>query len=80
MGISLDYGVFISGAGSDEERNSVILAASFSMLTTVMGAGALLSASHPVMFSIGVTLVSGVVAAYLSAVFCIPAFQKVFKK
>ncbi|MCP4106699.1 MAG: hypothetical protein GY749_14365 [Desulfobacteraceae bacterium] len=80
LGISLDYGVFISGAGSDEERNSVILAASFSMLTTVMGAGALLFASHPVMFSIGVTLVSGVVAAYLSAVFCIPAFQKVLKK
>ncbi|MCP4353043.1 MAG: hypothetical protein GY795_46930 [Desulfobacterales bacterium] len=50
------------------------------MLTTVMGAGALLFASHPVMFSIGVTLVSGVVAAYLSAVFCIPAFQRVFKK
>ena len=49
------------------------------MLTSMMGAGALLFASHPVMFSIGVTLVSGIIAAYLSAVFCIPAFKKVLK-
>lgn len=79
LGLSLDYGVFISSADSVKRRDSVIIAASFSMITTVMGAGALLFASHPVMFSIGVTLVSGVTAAYLSAVFCIPAFQKVFK-
>ena len=79
LGVSLDYGVFISSANSKEERKSVILAATFSMLTTIMGAGALLFASHPVMFSIGITIVSGVIAAYLTAVFCIPAFQKVFK-
>jgi predicted exporter len=79
LGLSLDYGVFISNADSVKKRDSVIIAASFSMITTIMGAGALLFASHPVMFSIGVTLVSGVTAAYLSAVFCIPAFQKVFK-
>jgi hypothetical protein len=79
LGVSLDYGVFISSANSIEERKSVILAATFSMLTTIMGAGALLFASHPVMFSIGITIVSGVIAAYLTAVFCIPAFQKVFK-
>ncbi|MCP3900855.1 MAG: hypothetical protein GY707_14205, partial [Desulfobacteraceae bacterium] len=79
LGLSLDYGVFISSAESFKERESVIIAATFSMLTTIMGAGALLFASHPVMFSIGVTLVSGVIAAYLSAVFCIPAFKKVLK-
>ncbi len=79
LGLGLDYGVFISSADSVKKRDSVIIATSFSMITTIMGAGALLFASHPVMFSIGVTLVSGVTAAYLSAVFCIPAFQKVFK-
>ncbi|MCK5100467.1 MAG: hypothetical protein KAR45_20325, partial [Desulfobacteraceae bacterium] len=79
LGLSLDYGVFISSADSLENRKSVIIAATFSMLTSMMGAGALLFASHPVMFSIGVTLVSGIIAAYLSAVFCIPAFKKVLK-
>ena len=79
LGLSLDYGVFISNADCVKKRESVIIAASFSVITTIMGAGALLFASHPVMFSIGVTLVSGVTAAYFSAVFCIPAFQKVFK-
>lgn len=77
LGISLDYGVFISTADSEKEKKSVLVAATFSMLTTIMGAGALLFASHPVMFSIGLTLVSGVTAAYLSAVFLIPAFKKV---
>jgi predicted exporter len=79
LGLSLDYGVFISSAESDKELNSVIVATTFSMLTSLMGAGALLFASHPVMFSIGTTIVSGVLAAYLSAVFCIPAFKKVLK-
>ena len=79
LGLSLDYGVFISSAENDKNLKSVITATTFSMLTSLMGAGALLFALHPVMFSIGVTLVSGIVAAYLSAVFCIPAFKKVFK-
>ncbi len=79
LGLSLDYGVFISGTDSKKELNSILIGASFSMVTTIMGAGALLFASHPVMFSIGVTLVSGVTAAYFSAVFCIPAFKKVLK-
>ncbi|MCK5311845.1 MAG: hypothetical protein KAJ62_07040 [Desulfobacteraceae bacterium] len=79
LGLSLDYGVFISSAESVKELNSVIIATTFSMLTSLMGAGALLFASHPIMFSIGTTIVSGVIAAYLSAVFCIPAFKKVLK-
>ncbi|MCD4742516.1 MAG: hypothetical protein K8R67_08600 [Desulfobacteraceae bacterium] len=79
LGLSLDYGVFISSAEPGKELNSVIVATTFSMLTSLMGAGALLFASHPVMFSIGTTIVSGVIAAYLSAVFCIPAFKKVLK-
>ncbi len=79
LGLSLDYGVFISGAKSDEELSSILIGTSFSMITTIMGAGSLLFASHPVMFSIGVTLVSGVSAAYFTAVFCIPAFKRVFK-
>ncbi len=79
LGLSLDYGVFISSADSIKTRKPVIIAATFSMLTSLMGAGALLFASHPVMFSIGITLVTGIIAAYLSAVFCIPAFKKVLK-
>jgi uncharacterized protein len=79
LGLSLDYGVFISSAESIQDLNSVIIATTFSMLTSLMGAGALLFASHPIMFSIGTTIVSGVIAAYLSAVFCIPAFKKVLK-
>ncbi len=79
LGLSLDYGIFISRADTFKTQKSVIIAATFSMLTSLMGAGALLFASHPVMFSIGITLVTGILAAYLSAVFCIPAFKKVLK-
>lgn len=79
LGLSLDYGVFISSADSADNRKSVIIAATFSALTSLMGAGALIFAAHPVMFSIGITLVSGIISAYLSAVFCIPAFKKVLK-
>ncbi len=78
LGLSLDYGVFISTAERKKNLKSVIVATSFSMVTSLMGAGALIFADHPVMFSIGITLVSGISAAYLSAVFCIPAFKKVF--
>ncbi len=79
LGLSLDYGVFISSAGNKKELDSVIIATTFSMLTSLMGAGALIFAFHPVMFSIGITIVSGVLAAYLSAVFCIPAFKRIMK-
>jgi len=53
------------------------MAVSLSAATTFVGAGVLLFAEHPALFSIGITLVIGVLAGYLSSVFVIPAFQRI---
>jgi hypothetical protein len=47
-----------------------------SFLTTLAGAGAMLLALHPALFLAGVSLTSGLVAAYLTALICLPAMQR----
>jgi uncharacterized protein len=48
-----------------------------SCLTTLAGAGAMLFALHPALFLAGVSLTSGLVAAYVTALFVIPAMESV---
>ena len=78
LGLSIDYGVFLSSYTDTKERAPAAKAVTFSMLTTGAGTVGLLFASHPAMFVVGVTMVSGVLAAYLSAMYCIPALQEIF--
>jgi predicted exporter len=80
LGLSIDYGVFLSGFSDAEERRPAVKAVTFSMLTTAAGTVGLLFASHPAMFVVGITMVSGVSAAYLSAMYCIPALKEVFSR
>jgi predicted exporter len=74
MGLSIDYGVFIVrrppiGDGATEQ------AVATSVLTTLCGFGALALASHPAMFSLGITVVLGIIPATVCALLVIPALQ-----
>lgn len=74
LGLSIDYGVFMvrrpvrrDGA---EERAVLV-----SALTTLSGFGALALARHPALFSLGITVVLGIVPAMLCALYIVPALQ-----
>jgi predicted exporter len=78
LALGSDYGVFAVYAWEGREKllgqgmSSVFL----SFLTTLAGVGAMLLALHPALFLAGVSLTSGLVAAYLTALICLPAMQR----
>lgn len=80
LGLAVDYGIFV--VYHEFSVLSVVSnkAVTLSAITTVIGAGALLWAKHPVMYSIGLTLVSGVIAGYLSAIIVVPALSYMTSK
>ena len=74
VALSVDYGIFMlanmEGALDAESRKGVIL----SGLTTLSSFGALLLADHPALFSLGLTVVLGLTAALVTALYCLPYF------
>ncbi len=67
LGLCIDYGICMVFAYRDGIQSHVFKAVTLSAVTTILGAGVLLLAKHPALFSIGVTLVAGVSAGYLCA-------------
>jgi predicted exporter len=67
LGLCIDYGICMVFAYRDGIQEEVFQAVTLCAVTTVLGAGVLLLAKHPALFSIGVTLVAGVSAGYLCA-------------
>jgi uncharacterized protein len=67
LGLCIDYGICMVFAYRDGIQEEVFQAITLCAVTTVLGAGVLLLAKHPALFSIGVTLVAGVSAGYLCA-------------
>jgi len=80
LGLCIDYGICMVYAHRRGMRRDVFRAVTLSAVTTVLGAAVLLLARHPAFFSIGVTLVSGVSAGYLSAWKVLPALQTVWPR
>ncbi len=78
MGLCIDYGIFMTYRYEHDLKRSAVLAVTISAVTTLIGAGVLLFARHPALFSIGLTLVIGVLAGYVSSVVVIPALEKIF--
>ncbi len=75
MGLSIDYGVFIvrrPPARDGAAEQAVVTSA----LTTLCGFGALSLARHPAMFSLGITVVLGIIPAMACALLVIPALQR----
>jgi predicted exporter len=77
MGLCIDYGIFMTYNYQHNLRKSAIIAISISAVTTLIGAGVLLFAKHPALFSSGITLFIGVLAGYISAIFVIPSLEKI---
>jgi uncharacterized protein len=74
LGLSIDYGVFMACVGHERNR-ATDLALFTSALTTVSGFGVLALAHHPALFSLGITVVLGIIPAMISALIVVPAFQ-----
>jgi predicted exporter len=75
VGLCIDYGIFMVHAGLQRLQCGTSLSVTLSALTTLVGAGSLLLARHPVMYAIGITLVFGVASGYVCAVCVVPALH-----
>lgn len=76
IGLGVDYGIFMlsrcDGSGCQQSEHAVLVSA----LTTLAGFGSLVLAQHPAMHSIGVTVLFGISAAVLTALYVVPAFYQ----
>ncbi|MFA5087651.1 MAG: MMPL family transporter [Candidatus Omnitrophota bacterium] len=76
VGLCIDYGVFMLYSYQHALQIGTVKAIWMSAATTLVGAFSLLFASHPVLFSIGLTLVSGLLAGFVSSQFILPALYR----
>lgn len=74
IGLSIDFGVFAIHRPREHSRTQD-LAVTTSALTTVGGFGALSLAQHPALFSLGITVVLGLIPALICALVVVPAWQ-----
>jgi hypothetical protein len=73
VGLCIDYGIFMVYDCHFRLKTATQTAVTLSAVTTLIGAGALLFARHPLLFSIGLTMVTGVLAGYVSSVLVLPS-------
>jgi predicted exporter len=73
FGLCIDFGVHILHSLQHHESRATRIAVTFAALTTLIGAGVLLFAHHPALYSIGLTLVIGVGLGYVAAMWVVPA-------
>jgi len=76
VGLCIDYGIFVVYAYHHDLKTGTRTAVTLSAVTTLIGAGALLLARHPVLFSIGVTMVTGVLGGYVSSMLVVPSLYR----
>jgi predicted exporter len=78
VGLCIDYGIFMVYECHYRLETGTLTAVTLSALTTLIGAGALLFARHPLLFSIGLTMVTGVLAGYVSSMLVLPSLYHRF--
>ncbi len=78
VGLSIDYGIFMVYTCYHKLRTGTYTAVTLSAVTTLIGAGVLVFAKHPMLFSIGITLVTGILAGFLASIFVIPAIFRLW--
>ncbi len=78
VGLVSDYGMFVVYYCKNKFQIGTYPAVTLAAATTLVGAGVLLFARHPVMFSIGVTLVAGVLSGYISSLLVIPPLYRLW--
>lgn len=72
MGLCDDFGILMLYKTRADMETGTLLAVTLSAVSTLLGAGLLLLAKHPALFSFGITLFIGVSAGYLSSVLVVP--------
>jgi len=77
-GLCIDYGIFMAYTSRYHFNTGTGISVFLSALTTLIGAGVLLFARHPVLFSIGVTLFSGVLAGYMASIATVPSMYRLW--
>ena len=80
LGLCVDYGIFMVYTCRRSLKTGTRMAVTLSAITTLIGAGVLLFANHPVLFSIGATIVSGVLFGYIASIIVIPSFYRLWLK
>lgn len=78
VGLSLNYGVFMLYSLRARLETGSAEAVAVSAATTLIGALSLLAARHPALFSIGVSLSTGLAAGWLCAELVIPALYRLW--
>jgi len=76
VGLCIDYGIFMVYACHYNLKTGTFTAVTLSAITTIIGAGVLVFARHPMLFSIGVTMVTGVLAGCVSSILVVPSFYR----
>jgi len=79
VGLVSDYGIFMVYYCKYNYQTATKAAVTLAAITTLIGAGVLLFAKHPILFSVGVTMATGVLTGYLSSLLLIPAAYRLWK-
>jgi uncharacterized protein len=72
-GVIVDYGLGITYEYRYNLRTGTVIAVTLSAITNIIGAGALLFAHHPALYSTAVAMVICMVSGYLSSIIVVPA-------
>ena len=75
IGLGADYGIFMVCHPEHSAQHQTRRAVLFSGLTTLGGFGVLVLARHPALHSIGITVLTGIGAAMLAALWVVPALN-----
>ncbi|MCX5694843.1 MAG: hypothetical protein NT014_07000 [Candidatus Omnitrophica bacterium] len=79
MGLVSDYGIFMVYYCKYHYQTGTIPAVTLASITTIIGTAVLLFAQHPILFSIGLTLTTGVLIGYLCSMIIIPVAYRLWK-
>jgi predicted exporter len=81
VGIVSDYGMFVVYYCQNQFRTGTCAAVTFAAITTLIGSAALLFAKHPMLFSVGIVMSTGVLSGFLSSLLVLPPlFRKICRK
>ena len=76
LGLGIDYAVFMIYKIKGDSKLHPIKAVVIAAMSTLIGFGSLMAASHKVLFIIGFMVFTGILTAILVSIFIVPAFLK----
>jgi uncharacterized protein len=77
VGIVSDYGMFMVYYCQKQYNTGTCAAVTFAAITTLIGSGALLFATHPMLLSVGIVLSTGVLSGFVSSLVVVPPLYRI---